>query len=70
MVSFAQLDRIGVVGAKLYYPTETIQHAGIVLGLGGAAGHIQVGFPVEILATLADSSRMSITLPSRQHAAW
>lgn len=38
-------DRIGVVGAKLYYPTETIQHAGIVLGLGGAAGHIQVGFP-------------------------
>ncbi|MBT1173514.1 glycosyltransferase family 2 protein [Bifidobacterium sp. MA2] len=45
MVSFAQLDRVGVVGAKLYYPTETIQHAGIVLGLGGAAGHIQVGFP-------------------------
>lgn len=45
MVSFAQLKRIGVVGAKLYYPTETIQHAGIVLGLGGAAGHIQVGFP-------------------------
>lgn len=45
MVSFAQLSRVGVVGAKLYYPTETIQHAGIVLGLGGAAGHIQVGFP-------------------------
>lgn len=45
MVSFAQQDRVGVVGAKLYYPTETIQHAGIVLGLGGAAGHIQVGFP-------------------------
>lgn len=45
MVSFAQLERVGVVGAKLYYPTETIQHAGIVLGLGGVAGHIQVGFP-------------------------
>ena len=45
MVSFAQLNRVGVVGAKLYYPTETIQHAVIVLGLGGAAGHIQVGFP-------------------------
>lgn len=45
LVSFAQLDRVGVVGAKLYYPTETIQHAGIVLGLGGVAGHIQVGFP-------------------------
>lgn len=45
MVSFAQLERVGVVGAKLYYPTETIQHAGIVLGLGGVAGHIQAGFP-------------------------
>ncbi|WP_300767224.1 glycosyltransferase [uncultured Bifidobacterium sp.] len=45
MVSFAQHERIGVVGAKLYYPIDTIQHAGIVLGLGGVAGHIQAGFP-------------------------
>lgn len=45
MVSFAQLERVGVVGAKLYYPTDTIQHSGIVLGLGGVAGHIQAGFP-------------------------
>lgn len=45
MVSFAQLDRVGVVGAKLYYPVNTIQHAGIVLGLGGVAGHIQAGVP-------------------------
>lgn len=45
MVSFAQLDRVGVVGAKLYYPVNTIQHAGIVLGLGGVAGHIQTGVP-------------------------
>ena len=45
MVSFAQLNRVGVVGAKLSYPNETIQHAGIILGLGGVAGHLQVGFP-------------------------
>ena len=45
MVSFAQLQRVGVVGAKLYYPTNTVQHAGIVLGLGGVAGHIMVGTP-------------------------
>ncbi|BDR54114.1 hypothetical protein KIMH_02250 [Bombiscardovia apis] len=45
MVSFAQMKRVGVVGAKLYYPIETIQHAGIVLGLGGVAGHIQAGCP-------------------------
>jgi GT2 family glycosyltransferase len=45
MVSFAQQDRIGVVGAKLYFGNETIQHAGIVLGLGGVAGHILAGTP-------------------------
>ncbi|MGB9799738.1 MAG: glycosyltransferase family 2 protein [Thermanaerothrix sp.] len=33
-------DEIGVVGAKLYYPNYTIQHAGVVLGLGGVAGHV------------------------------
>jgi glycosyltransferase involved in cell wall biosynthesis len=45
MVGYAQQDRIGVVGAKLYYPNERIQHAGVVLGLGGVAGHIMVGTP-------------------------
>jgi GT2 family glycosyltransferase len=30
---------VGAVGAKLYYPNERIQHAGTILGLGGAAGH-------------------------------
>lgn len=40
MVSHVMRDRIGAVGAKLYYPDDTIQHAGIVLGLGGVAGHI------------------------------
>lgn len=45
MVGYAQQDRVGVVGAKLYYPNERIQHAGVVLGLGGVAGHIMVGTP-------------------------
>ncbi|MDH6364557.1 glycosyltransferase involved in cell wall biosynthesis [Enterococcus sp. PF1-24] len=45
MVSFAQLERIGCVGAKLYYPNHTIQHAGVILGLGGAAGHGHHTFP-------------------------
>jgi glycosyltransferase involved in cell wall biosynthesis len=39
MVSFEQFDRIGCVGAKLYYPNHAIQHAGVVVGLGGVAGH-------------------------------
>lgn len=39
MVSHAVRPEIGAVGAMLYYPDETIQHAGIVLGLGGVANH-------------------------------
>lgn len=35
---------IGCVGAKLYYPNDTIQHAGVVLGIGGVAGHSQKYF--------------------------
>jgi GT2 family glycosyltransferase len=39
MVSHALRPEIGVVGAKLYYPDMTVQHAGIITGLGGVAGH-------------------------------
>ncbi len=47
MMEFAQQPEIGVVGAKLLYPNNTIQHAGVTLGLGGVAGHALVGFPAE-----------------------
>ncbi|WP_311950698.1 glycosyltransferase family 2 protein [Halomonas piscis] len=36
---------IGCVGAKLYYPNDTIQHGGVILGLGGVAGHAHRFFP-------------------------
>lgn len=39
MVSHAVRPEIGAVGAMLYYPDDTIQHAGVILGLGGVAGH-------------------------------
>jgi glycosyltransferase involved in cell wall biosynthesis len=39
MVSHASRQEIGCVGAKLYYSNDTIQHAGVILGLGGVAGH-------------------------------
>lgn len=39
MVSLAVRDGVGAVGAMLYYPSNTMQHAGVVLGLGGIASH-------------------------------
>lgn len=39
MLGQAQRPEIGVVGVKLLYPNNTIQHAGVVIGLGGIAGH-------------------------------
>lgn len=40
MLGICQQKSVGIVGAKLYYPDDTIQHAGVVVGLGGIAGHI------------------------------
>ena len=39
MLSYAQRDDVGIVGAKLYYPDDTVQHAGVIVGFGGIAGH-------------------------------
>ncbi len=39
MLMFAQRADVGAVGAMLYYPDDTIQHAGVILGIGGVAGH-------------------------------
>jgi len=39
MVSHALRPEVGAVGAKLYYSNNTIQHAGVIVGLGGLAGH-------------------------------
>lgn len=39
MVSLAVRPETGAVGAKLLYPDHKIQHAGVILGLGGVAGH-------------------------------
>jgi O-antigen biosynthesis protein len=36
---------VGAVGAKLYYADDTIQHAGIIIGMGGVAGHAHLNFP-------------------------
>jgi O-antigen biosynthesis protein len=43
MMEHTQREHIGVAGAKLLYDNDTIQHAGVIIGLGGAAGHVLVG---------------------------
>jgi GT2 family glycosyltransferase len=45
MLSYAQRKEVGMVGAKLYYPDNTIQHAGVIIGLGGVAGHAFTKYP-------------------------
>ncbi len=39
MVSYAMQPGVGAVGAKLLYPDGRVQHAGVIVGLGGVAGH-------------------------------
>jgi len=39
MLEWCQLPEVGCVGAKLYYPNGKIQHAGVIVGAGGAAAH-------------------------------
>lgn len=45
MVGLAIQPEVGAVGAKLWYPDDHLQHGGVVLGLGGVAGHSHKMFP-------------------------
>ena len=51
LLMYAQREDVGAVGAKLYYPDRTIQHAGVVIGLGAhrTAGHSHYRMPKENL---------------------
>lgn len=43
LMAFAERPDVGAVGAKLLYPQGVVQHAGVVLGMGGVAGHFGAG---------------------------
>ena len=45
MLGYAEQNHVGTVGAKLIFPDETIQHAGIIMGKGGLAGHAHYSKP-------------------------
>lgn len=47
MLGICQREDVGVVGAKLLYPDFTVQHAGVVIGIGGIAGHINLNIKDE-----------------------
>lgn len=44
LLSPCMREEVGVTGARLYYEDHTIQHAGVVIGFGGIAGHTFIGF--------------------------
>lgn len=44
MLGYCQREDVGIVGAKLYYSDDTVQHAGVVVGVGGFAGHVLTRF--------------------------
>ena len=43
LLGYAQREDVGIVGARLLYQDDTIQHAGVVIGFGGIAGHTFIG---------------------------
>lgn len=58
MISHAVRPEIGCVGAKLYYSNDTLQHGGVILGIGGVAGHSHKNSP---LASPGYFSRLLLT---------
>ncbi len=65
MVSHAIRPGVGAVGAKLYYPNDTIQHAGVILGFDGVAGHAYRGkdakFPGQVGRAFLTQNLSAIT---------
>ena len=43
MLGYCQREDVGITGVRLLYSDDTIQHAGVVVGFGGIAGHTFIG---------------------------
>jgi glycosyltransferase involved in cell wall biosynthesis len=53
LASHAVRPHVGAVGAMLYYPNDTIQHAGVVTGVHGVAAHLYSGMPRGFVGQMA-----------------
>lgn len=47
MLGYAQLPGVGAVGAKLLYPDDTVQHGGVIIGIGGIAAHAHLNLKAD-----------------------
>jgi GT2 family glycosyltransferase len=45
MANYAENPKVGIVGAKLYYPNDTVQHGGVLMGIGGLCEHMNRFLP-------------------------
>lgn len=63
MLGFSQREDVGIVGVRLLYSDDTIQHAGVVVGFGGIAGHTFIGLHK------AESSYFNQALCARDYSA-
>jgi glycosyltransferase involved in cell wall biosynthesis len=76
MLSYVQQERVGAVGVELLYPNRTIQHAGVIIGLGGVAGHSHKYFPMEaqgycnLLRTVRNYSAVTAACIMFRRAVW
>ena len=52
MAEHVQRPEVGAVGPRLLYPDDTVQHAGVVVGVGGIAEHAFRGLPAEAAGRL------------------
>lgn len=69
MLGLAARSDVGVVGATLLYPNRHVQHAGVIVGLRGLAGHYGLGLPAYDAADRRESGYQRALVASREVSA-
>ena len=70
LMRYAVREEIGAVGAKLLYEDGTIQHAGVVVGIGEAAGHAHRFLPPTNRAIFASLTSPNMSARSLRPVWW